>query len=201
MSLSVLVPPAGEIITVDEAKSQCRVTHGLDDAWFADDAIPAAVQAVEDRTARQLFRATLVQPLDRWPCSGVIELKRSPVVSVSSITYLDMAGATQTWAASNYRVDAPNARTSRRARIGLAYGATWPSIQDVINAVSVTFIAGYGTSADTVPPRLRRAMKMLIGHWYENRETVLVGTISKEVELGFESLIGDYICHATQRED
>ena len=30
---------------------------------------------------------------------------------------------------------------------------------------------------------------MLVSHWYENREAVLTGTVSKEVELGVSSLL------------
>ncbi|MHA7916499.1 head-tail connector protein [Alloalcanivorax xenomutans] len=40
--------------------------------------------------------------------------------------------------------------------------------------------------------RLSAAELMLIGHFYENREAVVTGTISSEVHLGVERLVGPF---------
>jgi hypothetical protein len=40
-----------------------------------------------------------------------------------------------------------------------------------------------------VPAAIRHAMLMLVGFWYENRSTVLVGSISKQLEFAVESLL------------
>lgn len=39
---------------------------------------------------------------------------------------------------------------------------------------------------------LRMAMLMLVAHWYENREAVIVGSISSAIPLAVESLIQPY---------
>lgn len=148
-----------------------------------------------------MYHATWKKTLDAWPCEGWIEIPKPPLVSVVSIDYVETGGTTLTWGTSNYRVDIPSGRIAERGRIARAYAVTWPVIQDVVNAISVTFIAGYGTTPDVVPGQLKRAAKMLISHWYENREAVQVGTISEEIAQGFEDCIRDYISNATQRED
>lgn len=54
-------------------------------------------------------------------------------------------------------------------------------------------ITGAGSGANfigEIPQRYIHAMKLLISHWYENREAVVAGTISKEIELAFNSLVG-----------
>lgn len=53
-------------------------------------------------------------------------------------------------------------------------------------------ITGAGTGTHffgVVPAKVRQAMKLLIGHWYEHREGVLTGTISKQIELSVHALL------------
>ncbi len=49
----------------------------------------------------------------------------------------------------------------------------------------------YTIIANTISP-LRRAVLLLIGHWYENRENMLTGTIASEISLGVKSLTAPY---------
>jgi uncharacterized phiE125 gp8 family phage protein len=198
---TLVTPPSGEVLSLDEAKHQCQLelTDDAHDAFLIG-AIAAAVDAAEDRTGLQFLPATWMRTLDRWPCERWIELPRPPLISVTSITYVDLAGVTQTFAASNYVVDAPAGRTVRRGRVGLKSGVVYPSAQAELNAIRVTYLAGYA-NADQVPARLKQGMKMLIGHWFANRETVMVGTIHGEIEHGFDAAVRDYVSHATQRDD
>ena len=55
------------------------------------------------------------------------------------------------------------------ARIGIKNGYTWPSIQDEINALTVTYVAGYGDAGSDVPGNILQAMRYLIATYYENR--------------------------------
>jgi uncharacterized phiE125 gp8 family phage protein len=57
------------------------------------------------------------------------------------------------------------------------------------DAVVVTWWAGYGATGSSVPASIRHAILMLVGYWYENRSTVLVGSISKQLEFAVESLL------------
>jgi len=123
-------------------------------------------------------------PPDARNCTSTIDVPVPPLQSVSSITYLDNNGDSQTLAASKYDVDA----SSEPGRIAPAFGETWPDTRDVNNAVTVTFIAGYTTAA-LVPDTIKHAIKMITGHWYENREEVVIGVTSKQLERAVTSLL------------
>ncbi len=74
---------------------------------------------------------------------------------------------------SLYIVDA----SREPGRVCLAAGQVWPVVQSKVNAVEVTFVAGYGLAAD-MPQDLKSAQLLLLGHLYENREAVTLRTIA-----------------------
>lgn len=130
------LPPQGEPLHLDDAK-----VHVREEDTAADVDITALVaqarQQVEMWTGRQLVCATWKLYLDSFP--GEIRLPFPPLRSVSSITYVDSDGTTQTLATSEYTVDT----NQEPARIVEAYSKSWPVTRAHINAVIVTFIAGY----------------------------------------------------------
>ncbi len=69
-----------------------------------------------------------------------------------------------------------------------AYGKTYPPTQNIYNAVTVRFVAGYA-NAGAVPQRIKQAMFLLIGHWYENRENSVVGTIVNKLPDAVDALL------------
>ncbi len=177
-TLSLVTPPEDEPLTLKQVKQQVRredVTD--DDAYLLGILIPAARSRAEKETGRQLLTATWDLRLDRFPCGTFesIEIPKSPLLTVTGITYVDADGATQTWSSSAYVVDAPAGPSPKRGSITLAYGEYWPVTRYQANAVTVRFTAGYGTDGDTVPPRLLMAMLLDIGTMYEHREDVVVG--------------------------
>lgn len=176
-----------EPITLEEAKLHLRVTDSAD-----DDAISAMIVAArnlaEQHTNRQLLTATWDLYLKHFPYSACpIELPRSPIQSITSITYTDPDGASQTWNSSNYGMDV----YSEPGRVYLAYSIVWPSTRYIENAVRVRYVAGW-TSAALVPAPIKQAILMMIGHWYGNRSAVLVGSISKELEFAWNGLLEPY---------
>lgn len=177
MSLSLYSAPAGEPVSLDEAKAHLRVD--VDDENVTIDAlITAAREWIESFTARPLLPQTWDLKLDAFPC-GAIVLPKPPVTAVSSITYLDGAGVSQAWGLSNYLTDLPSGPKAAAARITPAYGVSYPATYGVMNAVTIRFVCGYA-NAESVPAGLRAAMLLLIGHWYMNRESVNV-TIGSNV--------------------
>ena len=98
-----------------------------------------------------------------------IFLPRPPLVSVSSITYVDPNGVAQTWSSSLYTVDAPAGDYADTGRIFPNYGEIYPIARQQPGAVTITFVAGYGAAA-AVPAALKAGMKLLIGNWWLNRE-------------------------------
>lgn len=191
MRLSLVTAPASEPITFAEAKLHVKVESSVtaDDALITS-LIVAARGKVETDAQRQLITATWKAILDRFPNNDteVIELPLPPLQSVSSVQYVDTAGALQTWAASNYIVEASAGPWAREGRLAPAISQSYPDAGVVPEAVRVQFIAGYG-AATSVPQELKQAMYLLIGHWYEHREAVRLGEVPASVPFAYEALI------------
>jgi uncharacterized phiE125 gp8 family phage protein len=187
MALSLVTAAAAEPLTLTEAKLHLRVDHSTD-----DDLITALIKAsreyCENFTRRAIPSQTFDLKLDGFP--DLIELPMPPVTAITSITYVDANGDTQTLSSSLYRTDLPSGPKAQRARIEPAYGQVWPSTRAVVNAVTVRFVAGYST----YPGSILAAMKLLIGHWYEQREAVSVsiGANVQTVPIAVDSLLWPY---------
>lgn len=181
MPMQLITPPAGEPVSLQEAKAHLRVDFDDDDGLIQA-LIAAARQAAETITNRQLMSARWKLVMDSFPgpsLMGVpagqpfslpghaILIHKSPVLNVVSINYLDMAGVLQSMTASNYTVDA----ACEPARITPVFGQIWPIALPQIGAVSVTFDAGYG-AATSVPEGIKSWIKLRVGSLYAHREEV-----------------------------
>lgn len=188
--LSLVVGPKVEPVSLDEARLHCKVDDGFEDAliqaW-----IRAAREHVEQFTGRALITQTWDLKLDAFPC-GAIWLPKPPVSAVSSITYIGTDGIATAWSSSLYDTDLPSGPEAARARIEPAYGQTYPSTRDVLNAVVVRFVCGYGAAAANVPAAIKAAMLLLIGHWHVHREATIVGTSAVELPMAVSSLLWPY---------
>ena len=181
-SLTETVAPVAEPVTTAEAKLHLRVDHGDEDAYI-DTLVATARQHIELVTRRAMVDTTFTLKMDAFPTE--IRPPRSPLSSVSSITYVDTNGDTQTLSASVYSVDTD----TEPGRISLAFNQSWPDIREQNNAVVVTFVAGYGAAATNVPAALRETVKLLTAHYYEFRQPVIAGTTAVKIPLHIESLI------------
>lgn len=186
MGLKRTVDAATEPVTLTEAKLHVRQDGTADDDLITS-LIKAARETVENITGRALITQTWRMTMDAFPSDGVIWVPRPNLLTVTSITYTDSNGATQTLASTEYVVDVD----SLPGRIHRAYNVSWPDTRAVPNAVTVTFTAGYG-AASLVPESYKAAIKLLVGNWYENREQVIVGTTSSDLPMGVQALLGGY---------
>src|SRR5262245_11776241 len=120
MALSLVTAPTDsmEAVTLEEAKKQCRQEGTSDDDAFIQGVlIPAALDRAEVATQRQILTATWDLKLNGFPCGSVIELPRPNLVTVTSVSYVDASGTTQTWAASNYSVLVRSGPRARRGKV------------------------------------------------------------------------------------
>lgn len=196
--------PAVQPLTLDEAKRQVRAEDFDDDDADIQAALDTATDWLDGYrgvTGRALITQTWRLYLPHfghgarrcravWPLvdRGPIELPLRPLQSVSAITYVDPAGQTQTLDPALYQVIDGDI-----AEIWPASGRCWPQVQcDNRRAVALDFICGFGDAGESVPPSIKSAMRLLIGHFYANREAV-VGVenrdSSTEMPLGVETLL------------
>jgi len=173
MSLTVVTEPTEEPLTLDDLALHLRLDDIQIDEPLLLGFLMAARARVETETRRQLVTATYALRLDAFPGGdGVICLPKPPLQSVTSIAYIDTAGDSQTLDASAYQVDI----YATPGRVEPAYSTAWPSTRAIQNAVTITYVAGYGDPA-VVPRGLKAAIQMIVADLYEHREEQFVGTI------------------------
>lgn len=213
--LRVVTSATVEPVTLAEVAEHLRLTaYGVEGSSPVDYVYPeqtlieftitAAREYIEFLTGLILAPCTLelaarsFDALCRWPGDSGIPLRTGPVTGVSSITYVDSAGATQTLADDQYVLD----DFTQPATLFPAYGVNgWPAARDQPNAVRIQFVAGYSPTsgsppADTIPRSLRAALLLMVGHLYENREETTRGeggaTLLNQIPLGINALVQAY---------
>lgn len=160
MSLALSTAPDAEPVGLEQLKAYIGFTVDDDNARLTA-TLRAARQYVEAILWRQLITATYTWKLDCF--SRSLWVPRPPLQSVTSITYVDLDGNSQTLDTSIYQVV-----TGDNPVIVEAYGEQWPSTLDKPEAVTVTYVAGYGDDADDIPHPIREAILMTAGNWFMN---------------------------------
>jgi len=191
MALSLVTGPLTEPVTLAEAKRHLRVEVDDDNGLIAS-LITAARQYVETYTHRALVAQTWDLKLDGFPSSveDSLWLPFPPVSSVTSVTYVATDGTSTTWTASLYTTDLPFGPMARAGRLVPAYGESYPTTRGVINAVTVRFVCGY--TAVALPESLRAGLKLLIAHWYDQRNPINVGHVVSEIPRTIDALLWPY---------
>jgi uncharacterized phiE125 gp8 family phage protein len=177
------VAPTTEPVTLDECKSQLRLEIPDDDPLILS-YIAAARSYVEAVAGQQLVSATWQWKLDGF--QPIFYLPHPPLQSVTTFTYLDTAGASQSLTEdTDFQVDT----ASVRGRIMPSPTKTWPATQsNKFNTITITYVAGHG-AINAVPENYKQAIRLLVAHQYREREPVLVGSISKELDFSVNSLL------------
>lgn len=150
--------------------------------------ITIARTTVESHTSTALMTQTWDLYRDQLPFR--LEIPRPPLQSITSITYTDTDGNSQTLASSNYDVDTiSEPGIIQQTKTG-DYPSDIASPYDNINVVKVRFVAGYTTASD-IPEPIKHAMLLLVSHLYENREYMMRGRVGK-LPFGFDALLSSY---------
>jgi len=177
--------PSFEPLTLAELKAHCRVDDATDDTLITSLQV-AARQYVENRTAHILCGRAFYLEASSFPSGyDALVLPIGAVQSVTSITYVDTAGAVQTWASDQYRTQTNLLQARIRPALNLY---AYPNTAIIDDAVRIAVVAGYANQA-AVPEMAKHAIRLLVAHWYENREGVINGTISSDVKLTVEALL------------
>ena len=177
---AVGVGEVGAAITTAQAKEHLRITHSDEDTYIAA-IVLAASEWCEEFQNKVYVQREVIDYLDAFPTE--IRPRKSPLISVDTVKYYDTDGVLQTLAAATYDVGT----YKEPGRIALAYNQSWPSIRTMINAVVVTYQAGWVARAN-IPEEIKHAVKLMVGHLYENREAASQVTISS-IPLGVKTLL------------
>ncbi len=179
--LTVVTPPASEPITLTEAKTHCRVDISTDDTYITS-LIQVAREHIEDLIGRRIVAQTWDLTLDQFPWPFyMIRLPYGPISSITSVSYVDVNGTTQTWASSNYSLDS----ASFEPRLYVSYANIYPVTRWIPNAITIRYVAGY----TTVPEKLKHAVRMLVKHLYDDERGIVNGLKLENTPRGFDALI------------
>jgi uncharacterized phiE125 gp8 family phage protein len=186
MALVLTTAPAAEPLSLAEAKAHLRIDADDEDALLTA-LIAAARMFVEKMLGVALITQSWSYFFDFWPAAGCITLPIAPVQAVSAVKVHDDAGGSTTLDAASYIVDV----LSEPARLVLK-GALPPVQARTLNAFEIAFSAGHGDEADDVPEPVRQALKLLVAHWFERREPVVLGLSAQEVPATVAALLLTY---------
>ncbi len=175
MAVFVITPPE-PLVTVAEARAHLRDPDEREDGLISSyiDAASAWIDGPAGWLGRSLGQQTLELHADGFDLCD--RLPFGPVTSITSVKYIDASGVEQTVSDTVYQATAD--------RLVLRHGAAWPSPRGDLDGVRIRYVSG-----GTVPPQARQAVLLLVGQWFRNRSSVVVGTISSELPFGVEALL------------
>jgi len=167
-----LAAPGETPISLDEAKRHLRIEHGEDDSLLAT-FVDAAIMHLDGWSGvlgRCLVTQTWRQDFDCWP-SRHLTLP-FPDCSQPQVSYIGTSGDEAVLeGAFGEPVNA--AWSSILPRI-LSPLVDLPSLHPNCGSVRVTFVTGFGQTAE-VPPPIKAAILLMVADLYRNRDTTGFG--------------------------
>ncbi|MBK7873921.1 MAG: phage head-tail connector protein [Saprospiraceae bacterium] len=177
----VSVEPASEPLSPTEVKNWLKVDSSTDDDLITI-LIASARQEVERYCQIALLPQTIVETFNCFYSYG-LRLSVSPLISVTSITYLSPGESSASTLSTDLYAVHPSERPPLVYR--KAY-ATFPTVEAQMAVINVTYQAGYANAA-AVPAAIKKAMLMLIADSYQNRQDSV-----KQLPTAVEYLLNPY---------
>jgi uncharacterized phiE125 gp8 family phage protein len=168
MALELVTAPAEDIITLDDVRLHLRLDAEGSPPTHPDDPrlerLIASAQNLLDGKDGFLGLCLVTQTWDYFidGFADQIILPLAPVQSITSITYVDENGATQTLSSDVYSL-----KKGDPGVVVKAFNKSWPSVRAQPDAVKIRFVAGFGDVA-AVPARIKEYALAFIQSAYEN---------------------------------
>jgi uncharacterized phiE125 gp8 family phage protein len=182
----LLAGPAEEPVTLAEAKAWEKVDGADEDALLAT-LITAARLHLESVTGRALLTQSWRLVLDAWPAGGEVRLPVAPLSELSEIRAFDEDGDGHTLGLEQFVVvpgDGPVRLLLPNAVAGM------PALRQRFG-IEIDYVAGFGAAAD-VPQELKQALLVLVAHWFEHRDAVVIAGSGAVIPFGFDRLIAPW---------
>lgn len=169
-----------DLLDLDEVKEHLKTIPGDDSE---DDAILfPMISAAREYCENLTGYAFVPQTVRAYPeCKGEFEnLPRSPITQIRGVWARHSDGTREQIPETGYACDFEDGRFLLMQK---------PSNLSALNPIEVEYEAG----KEDLPWLARQAMLLLIGHWYANRESVTVGSVtSVEVAQTTSAILKQY---------
>ena len=200
--------PATEPLTLSQAKAQLGITDDQTDfdaliggTGSGDGYISTARNYIEETYGIAILKQRVRFTIAQFPWEDTIRLPLWPVQSCDAMGYTTADNMFNPMSVGdNTLIPIPNVltRLSRKpAELVLPFGQIWPpATLQTTDGVQADFTIGYirGDSPETlpVPSVVYQAMRLLIGHYFMNREAAtVIGRPSEALVLGIDSLMAN----------
>lgn len=167
MSFTLISRIGENPVSLDQVKQQSRITHNAEDSLLLDN-LKSAIEFSENHTQKLIHLSNVISYFD----DDCILLNR-PVRAITAIKYSDSDGNEQS-------------HTSYKTKQSHDYGLTVELINMPENQRAwIEYVSGYGdytvtgtelkvinTQVREIPAVITRAISLLTGHYYINRESI-----------------------------
>ncbi len=175
-------PTDTNFISLTNLKNYLRI-DGNDDDTTLGFLLTSARQACEEYTGRLFGSGTVTFYMDSFEDN---QFPAGPVTAISSVQFYDVDNVLQTLSTARWYADLVGSPQR------IAFDAPPAVYLERYNQVIINTTAGHST----VPGPILQAMRLLCGHYYENRQQVITGTIVSELPMGVQALLSTYRVYA-----
>jgi uncharacterized phiE125 gp8 family phage protein len=189
-NLTLITGPTAQPISLEEVKEHLYIVNSdtTRDNYLSD-IQDSAVDQFQSDTEYQVMEATYKLTLPDFP-SDYIDIPLIPVSSITTFSYYTDKTSTSTLVLDTDFWLVKNDRSAKLYPVN-----SWPSAGDRPDAVQITFVAGYSTQSQ-IPTRLLHGLKFLIGHYNENRQSVVVGPNVQEIPDSYAAIADKFKRHS-----
>lgn len=184
MTVALTTPPTTEPLTIEEIKYHLRIDHDHEDALLQE-TLKASRRYVEFASGRKLITQGWRQYETKFPENYQLQLRVAPVRQLVAITAFDGDGEPSVVAADMAEL----VRGSEPACLRFS-SQFQPALAEC--GLEVDLIVGMGDLGVEVDEALKRAILLLVAHWYEFRGSVAPSQQPVSLPAGFEALMALY---------
>lgn len=144
----------------------------------------AAIKAIQKQTGRYWGATATITETVRFKSWPIVLANEPTAGAITSLS--QWSGAVwEVVTASDYYVDGTLIWPNSSYTFPNTFGNPFTPLFKVI------YPAGYAATGDVwaAPEDIQMAVKLLVGHWYENRESVVIGTSSAEIQQSLDWLL------------
>lgn len=165
MSLTIYAQPAVEPVTVERLCTHLRVDYAATTEAERTE-LADLIQAAREYAEEWQGRAYITRTYDLSVAASTNITLPMPVYQLLHfVASTDEDGQTTTISSSDYTINTT----------GTFAVVTINELPLDAEVITVRYETGYGDAASDVPARIRQALLLLCGHWYENREPIGAG--------------------------